>query len=230
MKSCPDGYTALHRPRTSARGGGVAFLSLNSLVCSRLPDSGYSSFEHLDLLLSLRPRPIRLIIIYRPPSKSSSAFLDEFAKLLDAVVLSAASFLIVGDFNYHVDCLSDPSARTFVHLIESYGLQQYVTSPTHMHGHTLDLFIARAADNFIDDVSTGSFFSDHASVFCSFRSCLPSCPTKRVTFRSYKSFSLDSFLSDLSALPLIVEPSTSLVLLVEQYNGGLRSLLEFHAP
>jgi hypothetical protein len=167
-----------------AKGGGVAFLSLNSLVRSRLPDSGYSSFEHLDLFLSLRPRPIHLIIIHRPPSNSSSAFLDEFANLLDAVVLSAASFLIAGDFNYHVDCLSDPSARNFVHLFESYGLQQYVTSPTHMHGHTLDLVIARVANNFIDDVSTGSFSIDHASVFCSFCSCLPPCPIKRVNYRS----------------------------------------------
>jgi hypothetical protein len=34
-----------------------------------------------------------------------------------------------------------------------------------MYGHTLDLFITRVADNFIDDVSTGSFSIDHASVF-----------------------------------------------------------------
>ncbi len=75
-------------------------------------------------------------------------------------------------------------------------------------------------------LSTGRFFSNHASVFCSFRSY----PTKRVTFGSYKSFSLDSFLSDLSALPLIVEPSTSFDLLVEKYNDGLSSLLDFHEP
>ncbi len=166
-------------------------------MCSRLPESGYSSFKHLDLLFSL-PRPIRLIIIYPPPSKSSSDFLDEFAKLIEAVVLSAASFLIVGDFNYNVNCLSDPSAWNFFYLNESHWFLQYVTSPTHMHGHTLDLVIARAADNPMYDVSTGSFLSNHTFVFCSFRSCLPPSPTKHFTFRSYKSFSLDSFLSDLS--------------------------------
>jgi hypothetical protein len=53
-----------------------------------------------------------------------------------------------------------------------------------MHGHTLDLVIARVANNFIDDVSTGSFSIDHASVFCSFCSCLPPCPIKRVNYRS----------------------------------------------
>ncbi len=67
MKSCPDVYTALHRPRTSSRGGGVAFLSLNSLVCSRLPDSGYSSFEHLDLLLSLHPLSSSIDFLVNPP-------------------------------------------------------------------------------------------------------------------------------------------------------------------
>jgi hypothetical protein len=42
-----------------------------------------------------------------------------------------------------------------------------------MHDHTHDLVIALAADNFIDNLSTGSFISDHTSVFCSFRTCLP---------------------------------------------------------
>ncbi|EFX66806.1 hypothetical protein DAPPUDRAFT_115995 [Daphnia pulex] len=208
MKSCPDGYTALHRPRTSTRAVyRILVIHLSSIF------------------LSLRPRPIPLIIMYRPASKSSSAFLDEFAKLLDAVVLSDASFLIVGDLNYHVDGLSDPSVRNFVHLIESlWASAVFQLSNPHAWSH-IDLVIARAADNLIDDVSTGSFFSEEASVFCSIPYCLPPCPTKRLTFSSYKSFSLDSFLSDLSALPLIVEPSTSLNLLVEQYNGGLRSLL-----
>ncbi len=68
------------------------------------------------------------------------------------------------------------------------------------------------------------------SVFCSLCPRLPPSPVKRVTYRSYKSFSLDSFLSDLTSLPLITNPSDSLELLVEQYNVGLRELLDLHTP
>ena len=229
-KLCPDRYAAVHRPRSSSRGGGVAFMYRKSLECNRLPDSVQSTFEYLDLLLSLRRRPIRIVIIYRPPCKSSISFLNEFSKLLDSVILSPARLLIVGDFNYHVDSSSDTLAANFLHLIESYGLSQYVTSPSHKCGHTLDLVVARPSDNFIGNVTTGGLFSDHMSVFCSLRSCLPPLPLKRVTFRSYKSFVLDNFLSDLASLPLIVDPSDSFELLVEQYNVGLRTVLDLHAP
>jgi exonuclease III len=65
-KLCPDGYAATHRPRFGKRSGGVAFMYKNSLQCSSFSSSDYSSFKHLDLLLTIRPRPIHIIIVYRP--------------------------------------------------------------------------------------------------------------------------------------------------------------------
>lgn len=43
-----------------------------------------------------------------------------------------------GDFNIHVDNAGDTDAIKFIDLLESYGLQQHVTSPTHKHDHTLE--------------------------------------------------------------------------------------------
>ena len=41
------------------------------------------------------------------------------------------ALLITGDLNFHINCLSDADARTFVDLLEAFGLIQHVHVPTH---------------------------------------------------------------------------------------------------
>ena len=81
-KLCPDGYASTHRPRSGKRGGGVAFMYKNSLQCSSFSSSDYSSFKHLDLLLTIPPRPIHIIIFYRPTVNPLSAFWRIFHNFL----------------------------------------------------------------------------------------------------------------------------------------------------
>ena len=54
-----------------------------------------------------------------------------------------------GDFNIHVDNAEDTDAIKLIDLLESYGLQQHVTSPTHKHDHTLDLIITHQSDQLL---------------------------------------------------------------------------------
>ena len=77
---CPDCYAVIHRPRSGSRGGGVAVLYLKLIECCRQSKLDYSSFKYLDFLLSLRPRPIRIIVIYRPQANLLFLSLDEFSK------------------------------------------------------------------------------------------------------------------------------------------------------
>ena len=46
--------------------------------------------------------------------------------------------ILVGDFNIHVDDRRDVMALRFLDLIDTFGLVQHVTGPTHTRGHTLD--------------------------------------------------------------------------------------------
>ena len=46
-----------------------------------------------------------------------------------------------GDFNIHVDNAEDTDAIKLIDLLESFGLQQHVTCPTHKHAHALVLII-----------------------------------------------------------------------------------------
>jgi len=55
--------------------------------------------------------------------------------------LTPESLLLTGDFIFHVDIDDDPNAKLFQEVLDSMGLKQYGTCPTHMSGYTLDLLI-----------------------------------------------------------------------------------------
>ena len=58
----------------------------------------------------------------------------------------------------------------------------------------------------------------------------PRWPTKKLLTRSFKSIDWDKFATDIANLPLLSAPSGDLDGLVEQYNNGLRAVLDLHAP
>lgn len=84
--------------------------------------------------------------------------------------------MIVGDFNIHIDDVSDKFAIVFINITESFNLIQYVTGPTHIRGHTLDLVFSCGL-NIGSVLSEDIFISDHNCIsfdlFCNVDS--PSC-------------------------------------------------------
>ena len=68
--------------------------------------------------------------------------MNEFSSLLKLYIIKTGSFLIAGDFNFHVDDTSDDVAANFLGLLESFDLRQHIHSYTHWAGHTLDLVIS----------------------------------------------------------------------------------------
>jgi hypothetical protein len=57
------------------------------------------------------------------------------------LLLISHGFLIIGDFNLHVDDSENSYATQFLSLLDSCNLTQLVNFPTHRCGHTLDLII-----------------------------------------------------------------------------------------
>jgi len=103
-----------------------------------------NSFEFSEWIISSIGHDIRLFIIYRPPNSDdhqvpTNVLFTEFSKYLESTVLSEENLLISGYFNIHVDNIHDSDAIKFSDLLESFGLKQHVTGPTHKDGHTLDL-------------------------------------------------------------------------------------------
>ncbi len=75
--------------------------------------------------------------------------------------------LIVGDFNIHVDNTNDALGLAFNDLINSFGVKQNVTGPTHRFNHTLDIIISHGIDlTDIDIIPQSDDVTDHFLVSC----------------------------------------------------------------
>ncbi len=75
--------------------------------------------------------------------------------------------LIVGDFNIHVDNTNDVLGLAFTDLINSFGVKQNVTGPTHRFNHMLDLIILHGIDlTDIDIIPQSDDVTDHFLVSC----------------------------------------------------------------
>ncbi len=135
----------------------------------------FNSFEILMLNVKLSDMQkksvlsLTLATVYRPTGPYTD-FLKEFADFLSDLLVNVNKALIVGDFNIHVDNKNDSLGLAFTDLINSLGVKQNVTGPTHRFNHMLDLIISHEidltftftfmhlADNFIQSDSGYNFF------------------------------------------------------------------------
>ena len=167
---CPVGYKISDRPRTGRRGGGVALIYRDSLSVRRIDAGGKESFEYSEWTISSPSLNLRLVLLYRPPYSadhrvSTNDFFTEFSTYLESILLSKEHLVIAGDFNIHVYVPHDPDSLKLLDLLQSVGLQQHITEPTQIQGHTLDLAITCSSDDILNKVpEVHRFISDHASV------------------------------------------------------------------
>ena len=227
----------MDQPRVGRRGGGTALVYRDSLNVVKISAGERESFEHSEWSVQLpSSHNLRVVIIYRPPCSeehkvSTNTFFSEFSDYLESIILSKEQLLITGDFNIHVDVATDSDSIKLQDLLESFGLQQHVSHPTHIHGHILDLTITRQSDRIIRiPPSVDRYFSDHAAVVCRIHSDKPSLTVKTVSYRKWKSVNVESLNNDLVASDLCQNPPEDLDQLVSCYNNTLKVTLEKLAP
>jgi len=163
----PDGYTCMHVPRSEGRGGGVAFIYRSIFEFRILKYPMFSSFELIVGKLVCKSRSFIFANVYRPPSVSINAFIDEFSSFLEEIGTNPSDIFLSGDYNLRLDEANAISAR-FLNLLDLFDLHQFINFPTHEAGHTLDLFISRSSassilSNFSSSIVTSS---DHMAVSC----------------------------------------------------------------
>ena len=217
-KLCPDEFKFLDHPHNGRRGGGTGLLYRDSLQVKVLESAEKEPFEFSEwIVTSSSSHSLRVVNIYRPPYSeehrvTTSVFFTEFANCFEAFLLCKEQLLITCDFNIHMDAVDQPDTRRFLDLMESLGLKQHVTQPTHVDGHILDLIITRLSDNIIKDPPYVSrFVSDYASILCNLLHVKPALTAKKITYRKIKSVNLESLRSDLSAPALCSDPSRNQV-------------------
>ncbi|XP_071965651.1 uncharacterized protein [Antedon mediterranea] len=234
----PNGYSLKHAPRAGTkRGGGVALLYKESIAV-KCYDTGLlpKSFELLNVEIVSNASSVFLVAVYRPQSKSTgcslNVFTEEFSTLVDHYVLKPAPILFVGDFNIHVDMPNDADAILFQNLLVASSLQQHVSTPTHRHGHTLDLLITRSSDppvfsnlNVIDGIS------DHYAITCNLLIKKPPVITKSIETRHWNAINFETLCKDITQSDLGTSLSNlDLSSKVRLYVTTLSELLDKHAP
>ncbi len=82
--------------------------------------------------------PVVFVIVYWPTLVNKD-FLREFAKFLGEIFTNYDRNLIMGDFNIHVCCDSKLLSKECLSLLDTLDFLQWVSGPTHVQSHTLDL-------------------------------------------------------------------------------------------
>ncbi|XP_052464754.1 uncharacterized protein LOC128021527 isoform X1 [Carassius gibelio] len=174
-ESNPPNYCYKHEPRQTGRGRGVATIYSDILNVTQKTGYRFNSFEILLLNVTLSDMQkksnasLALATVYRPPGPYTE-FLKEFADFLSDLLVTVDKALIMGDFNIHVDNANDTLGLAFTDLINSFGVKQNVTGPTHRFNHTLDLIISHGIDLTAKDIVPQSDdITDHFLVSCMLR-------------------------------------------------------------
>jgi hypothetical protein len=172
---CPQTFMIIYWTSSetcSQRGGGI-LLGVDALIPSKRRFDLEPSYEVLVVDVIRRRGPkMAVILCYRPPSSDLAAFNDSLESTLNRVAAEFKCIVLLGDFNLpnidwqHADLTSQGSNAAFVHLVQSFALEQINYVPSNIHGHLLDFVITNDTD-VLGDVSLlpFDFPSDHNVLF-----------------------------------------------------------------
>ena len=171
-------------------------------------------------------------VFYRPDDHPFLAFLNDMVNYMENNITNRAEFIILGDFNIHVNKLHDEKAGALRDFLSSFCLQNHILFPMHKFQNTLDLVITHENANIVSNFVWGEMISDHFAILFDLQIPSRSNQEKIIRFRQVKDIDVSKFATDLQAafVPLI---STSLCepsVLVDGYNQAVASTLDQHAP
>lgn len=126
-ETSPPGFRYFSVPRLNMKGGGVACLFRNTLCCQHISLGDFETFEYLAVHLKSEQSVI-LLVLYHPP-RLNKGFLDNFGELLSRILTDFEYVLITGDFNIHMDVISD----LFTKLIWPYSACKWPHTQTWSH-------------------------------------------------------------------------------------------------
>ena len=134
-------------------------------------------------------------------------------------------FVLVGDFNFHMEEKSDSNTKRFQGLISSSGLTQHVKEVTH------DLVITQSDSQVVKSVGVIEMtFSDHNAIHFRLDVNKPARIRNSVTSRKLRSLDTSAFSEDIRGSSLVQDPPNDLPRFVKSYKDLLTSLLDRHAP
>jgi hypothetical protein len=198
----------------------------HSLQVRRINLPLFATFESVCAYVQRPCFNAHVICIYRPGSRAPA---DAFFTERTAIFSSPA--IVLGDFNVHLDVATNSNAAKLLSMIESFGFQQHVKTPTHRCGHLLDLILTRPelCINVLPvdppTLSDRSFVVAQLPMIAS----QPAAATTRVVLEWYR-LDFDEFARDLAASDLFRSPPAVPDAAFELYGRTLPQLVDKHVP
>ena len=245
----PPGFDIKAQPRPGNKtGGGIAIIYRDNTGISVTPleRQPYNSFERLDCQIKNNKQNFILSTIYRPPPSiknrlKNGEFFREWQYECEQLAISPNKFIIVGDFNFHLDNTTNKDTQRFTSILNSLGLVQHVNQPTHKAGHTLDAVITREVNdllvgqmevenpNLLDNIKNKPA-GDHFATIFNVKFEKPPATKSKIQYRKLRAIDVEAFKQDISANITDPPKDTSCEKLLEIYNSLLSDLLNKHAP
>lgn len=171
--------------------------------------------------------------MYRNPAEKTD-WVDKFENLIDHALKDEKEIIILGDFNK--DLLNINQTREWSNLISSLGFTQLIKDPTRETNTTSTLIdhVYSSNEECISDSHVSKIcLSDHYAIFCN-RKIFFSCKNhfhKTITYRSFKQFDDNAFLSDLLSQPWPdIEQLSNVDDILEAWYSLFIETVDTHAP
>ena len=163
-------YNFEYQSRNDGRGGGVAMYLHSELRYTRMRDIAIPNTESLWMNVEHGNTHIIVGTVYRKPGGKIDDFCNSLNDVLHQMSLDRNECIILGDFN--INLLSeDDKTSEYISMMECYGLQQLVKTPTRITRHSSSLIDHIYSNISSCQISAGTILadmSDHLPVFALF--------------------------------------------------------------
>ena len=103
-------------------------------------------------------------LFYRPEDHPFLSFINDMVEYMENNITDKSEFLLLGDFNIHINKLHNDEAVTFHNFLSSFSLQNHVLFPTCKSQNILDLVITHESTDIMSNFLQGEMISDHFAV------------------------------------------------------------------
>ncbi|XP_057290925.1 uncharacterized protein LOC130613625 [Hydractinia symbiolongicarpus] len=207
-----NGYTFIHTPSESIKGGALLYIS-DKLSCSSRPDLDqlcYISHQLESVFVEvIHPKGKNYIIgcIYKHPHMDLHDFnMNHLTPILSKTTSENKNIFLMGDFNANL-LLSDsnPDISDFLDSIFSFSLAPSILLPTRITENTSTLIDNIFHDPFELNCKSGNIISSISDHFPQFliinkQHVLPPPPTKRSPIPDWNKFNQELFSQKISAI------------------------------
>ena len=198
------GRTRISASDNRGGGGGVCLFIINNLNFKVLKREVTYVIEHLWVDVVCRDVRITVGVLYRPAGNVIN-FITEFEDTLSGLVPAAENFVCLGDFNIDGLGANGVYAARMVPTMEQFSLQQIISTATRVTQNSATLIDYIITDSDAPVLSAGVLpihdVSDHSLVFVMLGFSQNATPRKKITYRDYRHFDVESFNADLSVVP-----------------------------